>query len=510
MSEDKRSRFLCWLDRTPITKSYLGCRANIDKFLDQFMIKFKCDGIADFNKVEAAWEQYKRTAANYAHDEKTGIVRQLNEQEAKKCRQVLDDKYDEQVAKYLRGPLDKVVAVLKATDDETPLFDQIETTQQKPKKIESYVGSKSKKRSRTFATSRIRTKSYPNLGLGPYECVLLMPSDEMADVVQGFKESKFNDCTKFLFVENVKSKYDSIKESWKKDKFKERLATTAKAMGYDDFKVPDIRRNPTVYYGQIEDLTTESKVWSSRKGQIDYAWLDYKGNCTPARLQWWANTLIPMMRDSSDLAITTHAAINGNEKTNMIAYDDFKQILTGDGIDLPKGYLTELEVSLNRDMGRRYGRQIIDNLMIGAALVVGQSLEGDGCVMRRTEFYRSDDHPLTKTKDLLDYSMTEGSDKMCVHKFHVTKNFNQKHQSNASHGWNHLKRFGWEDKMFTIIERLLAVLPLRRDAYKKEAGKKLPSYNTNSDFARRMADRTVPTAEQLDELTEWNRRARIG
>ena len=194
----------------------------------------------------------------------------------------------------------------------------------------------------------------------------------------------------------------------------------------------------------------------------------------------------------------------------MIAYDDFKQILTGDGIDLPKDYLTEMEVSLNRDMGKRYGRQIIDNLMIGAALVVGQSLEGDGCVMRRTEFYRSDDHPLTKTKDLLDYSMTEGSDKMCVHKFHVTKNFNQKHQSNASHGWNHLKRFGWEDKMFTIIERLLAVLPLRRDAYKEETGKRLPSYNTNSDFARRMADRTVPTAEQLDELTEWNRRARIG
>ena len=478
-------------DRTSITESYRATRSNVNIFLDEFFLKLKNDNVADFNLVEKAWKQTEKLRVRFTFNDRTGVVRRRTESEQRIEQSKLDAKWLEQMEEYSSKPAMRKIIDEQASRNEMPLFESAV----KDREPETFITDK-KFKSRQWAFKPLRnTVDY----LKPYKYALLLPSTEMADVVQGMHMGKFNRDTQFLFVESIAGIYDDIKENWKT-----RLEETAERMNLSKDTIPELVNEPRFYKGHVEDLGMSNEFWSDLEGKLNYVWLDLKGNCQPILLQWMARILMKMMADNSTLCVTTHAEIWDYQKTNISYRDQYRELLSG-GFPEDKGAFEDwqkaIDLSLDPSDKRRYGMHVLDNIMIGAALNVGAMLNGEGCALRYSEWNprSKNNKPMMNQRDWYLYAKAKNKDKMVVHKFHVNTDLLNNENSQANNHWGLLNLDGFDQKMVHIMQRLIEVCQTVD----------LPSYKTDSKLKQQI-DRLVKSPEEYEQIKQhYNSKYRL-
>ena len=176
-------------DRTSITESYRATRSNVNIFLDEFFLKLKNDNVADFNLVEKAWKQTEKLRVRFTFNDRTGVVRRRTESEQRIEQSKLDAKWLEQMEEYSSKPAMRKIIDEQASRNEMPLFESTV----KDREPDTFI-TDNKFKSRQWAFKQLRnTADY----LKAYKYALLLPSTEMADVVQGMQMGKFDNDTQF-------------------------------------------------------------------------------------------------------------------------------------------------------------------------------------------------------------------------------------------------------------------------------------------------------------------------
>lgn len=324
----------------------------------------------------------------------------------------------EEVADAVNVPVVKIAAMAKKKVSRMPIAKR--RRKRKRERSGGYhdsYGTPNKAKSREFA-GRLLNRSRPA------ECALIMPSQNLCDVVQLFEVGTIDENTQLIFIERD----SKIIKGWKtrgggsvvRGIWRQKRATAAEMK----LEQPRFKKDPLVYNGELHELNTNDPVWGHLDGKIDYVWLDLTGALQPVIVDWVIRTLSRKLSKWSNVNVTLKNEWRSNSKTGYEAMWQCKKMLEKFYNDFGAAYLEPLMEELDTDGEMKNFRPVTDNIILGAALTVGQLRWGKNPiefhpVLRPSECNSQNQTELFGKEDIHQYKKSSECQGMAVHKFGV-------------------------------------------------------------------------------------------
>lgn len=383
--------------------SYRSEAAYIDINLDQFFIKLDVDDVIDLSLVRDAHRRNKeRIQTAIIHNNATLSLRSddaritMMKEQAETYQEIYD--FYKENGYFKRDQRAKEAAQRKQLREASKAVEEKKTENYRIDQSEVDYASCTKSKARAYGFHYLSVRS-GEMRTAQYtcECVLLLPNNELIDIVEAFNHQAINENTQLFLVEKEAGIYNEIV-----NRFDEILEETANKLG---MKVPHFKKPPIFYKGLLSELNSNSKEWEGLR--FDFAFLDFTGHVNTRQLLWMRDKLMPKMRRRSRIAVTQKQSSRWHYEQNFESI--YKEAIEQHVFGVHRREFDKMVKAGNH-------RYITDNIIIQAFL---SNHDESLPVIRPSETRNGKSQPMAARVDYYKYAKDDNGTPMCVNVFCV-------------------------------------------------------------------------------------------